>query len=184
MLKERYKKIVIPKMREKFRYRNNLVVPRIMKVVINTGVGKILSNIDSSRKEVVTEGISYELALICGQKPIFTKAKKAISGFKTRKGSVVGAKVVLRKNRAYEFLDRLINIVLPRSRDFRGIPLRAIDKGGNLTIGIKEHMVFPEIQPEKSKAPFGLEVIIVINAKNREEAIEFFKLMGFPLREG
>ena len=183
MLKEKYQKLVIPKMREIFGYKNNLAVPRIIKVAINTGLGKILSNFDSSKRETIIQGISNDLSLICGQKPILTRAKKAISGFKIREGSVVGLKATLRGNRAYEFLERLINIALPRSRDFRGISLESIDKGGNLTTGVKEHIVFPEIQPEKSKITFGLEVTIVTDVKDRGEAIQLFRLIGFPLRE-
>jgi len=184
MLKEKYKNLVVPKMKEIFGYKNDLAAPRIIKVVVNTGFGKIISNLESSKKESVTQGILNDLALISSQKPIVTRAKKAVSGFKIRKNSIVGAKVTLRKNRAYNFLERLINIVLPRSRDFRGVSLKNIDKKGNLTIGIKEHIVFPEIQPEKTKVVFGLEVTIVSDAKTREEAIQFFKLMGVPLKEG
>jgi len=183
MLKEKYQNLVIPKMRELFGYKNNLVTPRIIKVVINTGIGKILGNLDPSKREPIIQGVLNDLALISGQKPILTRAKKAISGFKTRENSIVGAKITLRENRAYEFLERLINVVLPRSRDFRGISFKTVDKRGNLTIGIGEHIVFPEIQPEKAKVAFGLEVTIVTNAKSKEEAIQFFKLMGFPLKE-
>lgn len=183
MLKERYKKEVILKMRKKFNYKNDLAVPKIEKVIVNAGIGKILGGIDPSKKKLMTEGISSDLALICGQRPILTKAKKAISGFKIRKGSSVGLKVTLRKNRMYDFLARLINLALPRSRDFQGIPEKSIGKEGNLTIGIKEHIVFPEIQPEKAKTIFGLEITVVTNAKSKKEAVELFKLMGFPIRK-
>jgi len=183
MLKEVYKKVVIPKMRDFFKYKNDLAVPRIIKTVVNVGFGKILGGLDPSKNKPTIQSISNDLMLICGQKPILTKAKKAISGFKARKGSIVGAKVTFRGNRAYDFLERLINTALPRSRDFRGIPLKAIDKGGNLTIGVKEHLIFPEIQPEKSKVPFGLEITIVTNARTREEALNFFRLIGLPLKK-
>jgi len=175
-LKDKYIKDVTPVMREKFGYRNNLAVPRILKVIVNTGTGNALKN------EKMQEMIAKNLAKITGQKPIFTLAKKAISGFKTRKGMVIGLKVTLRGKRMYDFLDRLIKAALPRIRDFRGIPEKSIDKEGNLTIGIKEHIIFPEIAQEEIKILFGLEITIVTNAKKREEAIELFKLLGFPIK--
>ena len=183
MLKTRYKKVVIPGMKKLFGYKNDLAVPSIQKIVINTSFGKIINNVDPSKKDDIIKNISHDVALICGQNPILTRAKKAISGFKLREDAIVGAKVTLRENRAYEFLARLINIALPRSRDFRGIPLKAVDKTGNLTTGIREQLVFPEIQPEKSKVVFGLEITVVSNAKTRREAIELFRLIGIPLRE-
>lgn len=183
MLSEKYQKTVIPQMKRSLGYKNDLAVPRMLKIVVNIGFGKILSNFDPSKRESMIQAISDDLTIICGQKPILTKVKKAISGFKVREGSVVGAKVTLRKSRAYEFLERLINIALPRSRDFQGIPLRAIDENGNLTIGIKEHLIFPEIHPEKSKVMFGLEITILTNAKTRKDAIEFFRLIGLPIKK-
>lgn len=181
MLKEKYYKEVIPKMKEKFNYKNDLAVPKIEKVVVNTGIGKILNNTDPSQREKVIEEIASDLAQITGQKPILTKSKKAISAFKIRKGTIIGEKVTLRRQRMYDFLDRLVNIVIPRMRDFQGISESSIDKDGNLTIGIREHIIFPEIQPEKTKRIFGLEITVVTNAKTREEAIELFYLLGFPL---
>ena len=174
--KEKFTKEVIPKMKERFGYKNNLAVPRILKVIVNTGTGKALKN------EKMQEMIAKNLAKITGQKPIFTLAKKAISGFKTRKGMIIGLKVTLRGKRMYDFLDRLIKAALPRIRDFRGIPEKSIDKEGNLTIGVKEHIIFPEIAQEEIKILFGLEIAIVTNAKKREEAIELFKLLGFPIK--
>lgn len=182
MLKEKYKKEVIPKMKKLFGYKSDMAVPKIEKVVLNTGIGKILNGTDPSKKEALIKSISQDLALISGQKPILTTAKKAVAGFKIRKGSPVGFKITLRKNRAFEFLARLINFALPRSRDFRGILQKSIDKNGNLTIGIREHITFPEIEPEKSKVIFGLEITVVTNAKTREEAVELFRLLGFPIR--
>jgi len=181
-LKEKYIKEVVPGMMKKFGYRNAMAVPKIEKVVVNFGIGKILESIDPAKRKSMTESLLSDFSLICGQKPVLTKAKKSIAGFKIRKGSIVGIKVSLRKNRMYDFLERLINLSLPRLRDFQGISLRAIDKGNNLTIGIKEHIVFPEIQPEKAKVVFGLEITVASNAKKREEAIELFKLTGFPIR--
>ena len=181
-LKEKYKKEVVPKMMKKFGYKNTMAVPKIEKVVVNFGIGKILESIDPAKRKSMTEGLLSDFSLICGQKPVLTKAKQSIAGFKTRKGSIIGIKVSLRKNRMYDFLERLINLSLPRLRDFQGISQKAIDKGNNLTIGVKEHIVFPEIQPEKVKMIFGLEATVVSNAKKREEAVELFKYTGFPMK--
>ncbi len=177
-LREKYKKEVIPAMRERFGYKNDLAVPKIEKVVVNAGIGKFLKD------EKAQETIINDLAKITGQKPVYTLARKAISGFKIRKGMKVGLKVTLRKKRMYDFLDRLIHVAIPRIRDFRGIPEKSIDKEGNLSIGIKEHIIFPEIAHEDVKLIFGFEVTIVTNAKTREEAIELFKLLGFPIKTG
>lgn len=182
MLKEKYKKEVAPKMRKLFGYKSDMAVPKIKKVVLNTGIGKVLGSLDPSKGEVLINSISRDLALISGQKPILTRAKKAVAGFKIRKGSPVGLKVTLGKNRAQDFLARLINFALPRSRDFQGILPKSINKNGNLTIGMKEHITFPEIEPEKSKIIFGLEITVITNAKTREEAVELFRLLGFPIR--
>ncbi len=181
-LKEKYEKEVLPKMMEKFGYKNKMAVPKIEKVVINVGFGKLVSEKDKEEQKKIQEEIINDLAQITGQRPILTKAKKSISGFKLRKRTPIGAKVTLRKKRMYDFLERLINIGLPRSRDFWGISPDSFDKNGNLTIGIKEQIAFPEISPEKTKFIFGFEVTIVTNAKDREKAIELFKLMGFPIK--
>jgi len=175
-LKEKYAKEVIPKMKERFGYNNDLAVPKITKVVVNTGIGKVLKD------EKMQEAIAKDLALITGQKPVSTLARGAISGFKIRKGMKVGLKVTLRGKKMYEFLERLIGAAIPRIRDFRGLPEKSIDKEGNLTVGIKEHIVFPEIAHEDVKTIFGLEVTVVTNAKDRKEAIELFKLLGFPIK--
>ena len=127
--------------------------------------------------------ILEDLGLICGQRPVLRKAKKSISGFKLRKGMKVGAMVTLRGGKMYDFLERLIKIALPRTRDFRGIDQKAIDGKGNLTIGVREHIVFPEISPEKSKMNFGLEISVVTTAKDRKEGLELLKLMGFPIKK-
>jgi large subunit ribosomal protein L5 len=183
MLEEKYKKEVIPEMKKMFEYDNSMAVPKIEKVVVNTGVGRLLQNTDPSRREAVIKDILENLTMICAQKPVVTESKKAIAGFKVRKGSTSGIKITLRGKRMYDFLDRLIHLSLPRTRDFQGININAIDKGGNLTIGIKEHIIFPEIQPEKIKNNIGMEINIVTNSKNKEEAAHLFKLLGFPLRE-
>jgi large subunit ribosomal protein L5 len=178
MILEKYKKEVIPTMKEKFGYQNDLAVPRITKVAVNTGIGKALKD------EKMQETISKDLAMITGQKPVPCLAKGAISGFKIRKGMKVGLKTILRGKKMYEFLDRLVGVTIPRIRDFRGLPEKSIDKEGNLTIGIKEHIVFPEIAHEDVRLIFGLEVTVVTNAKNRNEALELFKLLGFPIKHG
>ncbi len=182
-LKEKYEKEVISAMMERFGYKNKMAVPKIEKVVVNTGFGRLVGGRTSEEQKKIQQAILEDLALICGQKPILTKAKKSISGFKLRKGTPVGAMVTLRKQRMWDFLARLIHIALPRSRDFRGIKEQAVDERGNLTIGIKEHICFPEISPEKVKNIFGLEVTVVTSAKTRQEALEFFRLLGFPIKK-
>ncbi len=163
-------------MQAKFGYKNVMAVPRIEKVVVNCGVGRF-------REEKEREEIQKFLALITGQKPAPREARKAIASFKTRQGLVVGYQVTLRGKRMWDFLSRLINIALPRTRDFQGIPEKSFDPKGNLTIGIKEHIVFPEIIGEDYRFLFGLEVTVVTTAKKREEGIELLKLLGFPIRE-
>ncbi len=181
-LKEKYEKEVVPAMMEKFGYKNKMAVPQIKKVVLNTSFAKLISGKSTEEAEKIYEAILNDLALIAGQKPILTKARKSISGFKLKKGKPIGAKVTLRRKRMYDFLERLIHIALPRSRDFQGIDPKSFDKRGNLTIGIREHIAFPEISPEKVKNIFGLEVTIVTNAKTQAEGIELFRLMGFPIK--
>jgi len=175
-LQDKYIKEAIPKMRERFGYKNDMAVPRIVKVVVNTGIGKALKD------EKIQETIARDLAVITGQKAAPTLAKSAISGFKIREGMVVGLKTTLRGKRMYEFLDRLVGAAIPRIRDFRGLSEKLIDKGGNLNIGIKEHIIFPEIAHEDVRYIFGLEVAVVTNAKKREEAVELFRLLGFPIK--
>jgi large subunit ribosomal protein L5 len=181
-LKEKYKKKAVPAMMEKFGYKNTLAVPQIEKVVINTSFGRLVAGKSKQETEKEYKGILDTLALIAGQKPILTKAKKSISGFKLRKGMPVGANVTLRRQKMYDLLDRLIHIVLPRTRDFSGLEPSSVDKEGNLTIGIKEHIVFPEVSAEDAKRIFGLELTIVTDAKTREEGLELFKSLGFPIK--
>ena len=181
-LKEKYKKEAVPAIMEKFGYKNEMAVPKIEKVVINSCFGRNISNKTSKERENIQNLISGDLALISGQKPSLVKAKKSIAGFKLRKGIQIAARVTLRGNRMYDFLERLICLTLPRSRDFRGIDTKAIDEGGNLTIGFREHIAFPEIFTEKEKTIFGLEVTIVTNTKNKEEGLELYKLLGFPMK--
>lgn len=182
-LKEKYEKEVVPKMMEIFKYKNKYQVPRIEKVVINTGFGKLISGVSEEEKKKIINAILEDLSQIAGQRPVITKARKSISGFKVKKGQPLGAKVTLRRQRMYDFLERLIYLALPRSRDFKGIDPKSINETGNLTIGIREHIAFPEISLEKVKIPFGLEVCIVTNAKNRQEALKLFELLGFPFKK-
>ena len=175
-LKEKYIKKVIPAMKKKFRYTNNLAVPQIKKVVVNSGIGKAM-NEKQLKKQIISD-----FKIITGQKPIERKAKKSIAGFKIRQGVTVGLSVSLRENRMWDFIDRLINIALPRTRDFRGISKKSFGNQGNLTIGIREHIVFPEINAEKASNIFGLEITIVTNAQNSKQGIELLKLLGFPIK--
>lgn len=174
-LQEKYKKEAVPAMRARFGYKNVMAASKIVKVVVNTGAGRI-------RDEKQHEEIRKFLTLITGQKPAPRPAKQAIASFKTRRGLIIGYQVTLRGKRMYDFLSRLINIALPRTRDFRGIDEKSFDVKGNLTIGIKEHIVFPEIISEDYRFLFGLEVTVVTTAKKREEGIELLKLMGFPIK--
>lgn len=176
-LKEKYQKIVIPTMKEKFGYKNNLSVPKLDKVVINIGTGPGLK--DAKFNEVAEE----TLRRITGQQPVKMAAKKAISNFKIRKGLIVGMSVTLRDKRMYDFIDKLINVTLPRARDFRGLEIKSIDKSGNLNIGFKEHIAFPEIQSDEVEKIHGLEVTIVTNAKTKEEGLELLTLLGFPFKK-
>jgi len=177
-LEEKYKKEVVPKIKQKFGYKNDFSVPRIEKVVINVGIGSAVV----AKDEKAQESITKDIILITGQKPLVTLAKKAISAFKVREGMPVGLKVTLRKKRMYDFLFRLINVVLPRTRDFRGLSSKSIDGGGNLNIGIKEHLIFPEISQDDIRRIFGLEITVVTHIKDKEKALELYKLMGFPIK--
>lgn len=181
-LQEKYKKEVIPSMMEKFGYKSPMAVPRIGKVIINTGIGRIITQKTSQEQKETIERFSQDIALVAGQKPVVTRAKKSISAFKVREKMPLGLKVTLRKGKMYDFLTRLIAIALPRSRDFRGIDPKSVDGKGNLTIGIKEHIVFPEISAESARQIFGLEVIVATTAKTKEEGLELLKLMGFPIK--
>jgi large subunit ribosomal protein L5 len=177
MFEEKYKKEAIPAMQEKFGYKSIMAVPKIEKVVLNVGVGSVL------REEPTQKLVARDLAAITGQKALPTIAKRAISAFKVREGMVVGYKVTLRGKRMFDFLSRLINVVIPRMRDFRGLESKSVDKSGNLSIGIREHIIFPEISEEEIKRIFGLEITVVTNAKSKEEALELFRLLGFPIKK-
>jgi large subunit ribosomal protein L5 len=152
---------------------------KIEKVVVNVGVGRRSQEVQFEEK--ILPSIMEDLAALTGQKPQTRPARKSIAGFKVRKGQIVGLRVTLRGKRARDFVERLVNIVLPRVRDFRGLPLKNVDAGGNLTIGIREHTVFPEISPEHVKVNFGLQVTIVPSLRDREKALELYKELKIPL---
>jgi len=182
-LKEKYKKEAIPKMKERFGYSNNMAVPKIDKVVVNVGFGRRVSDKTPEEKRKVYKIILEDLTLITGQKAILRNAKKSIASFKVRKGMPVGGSCTLRNQKMYDFLERLIHIALPRSRDFNGIDPKKVDGRGNLTIGIKEHIIFPEVSPERAKQIFGLEIAVVTTAKTKKEGLELLRLLGFPIKK-
>ena len=182
-LKEKYQKEVVSVMMEKFGYKNIMAVPKIEKVVLNSCFGKEVVNKTGQEREKIIQNVVHDLTAISGQKPKVVKAKKSISGFKLRSGIEIAAVVTLRKNKMYNFLERLIYLTLPRSRDFKGLKPESIDKRGNLTIGFREDIAFPEVTTEKEKTIFGLEVTVVTTAKNKEEGLGLFKLLGFPIKQ-
>lgn len=176
-LQEKYNKEVVPALREKFGYKNIMAVPKITKVVLNVGINS--RNTDSG----LLDAVESTLTRISGQKPIRTKAKKAISAFKVKENMVVGVVVTLRGQRMYDFLEKLVNVSLPRIRDFRGISEKNIDQQGNLTIGFKEHIVFPEIRSDEVERIHGLQVTITTNAGDQAAGQELFRLLGFPFQK-
>ncbi len=176
-LKELYKKKIVPQLIERLKYKNIMEVPRIDKIVINTGVSTAKEDI-----KILDEAVG-ELATITGQKPIVTRAKKSISNFKLRQGMPIGCKVTLHGAVMYEFLDRLINVTLPRVRDFRGVSRDGFDGQGNYNLGIQEHIIFPEINIDKVGKIKGMNVSIITTAKSRDEAYELLSLFGMPFRK-
>jgi large subunit ribosomal protein L5 len=171
-----YQTAAFPALKKEFGLKNPMAVPKITKVVINVGIGRMLKNSKHVDEVVDT------LATITGQQPVMTKAKKAIAGFKTRKGLEVGVRVTLHGEKMWSFLDRLFHIALPRTRDFQGITPASIDQNGNANIGIKEQVIFPEVSPEKIQQMFGFQINIVTTAKNRAEAEHMFRAIGMPLQ--
>jgi len=182
-LKEKFIKEIVPAMREKFGYKSGMAVPKITKVVLNTGFGRLVVGKTGDEPKKIVDAIVGDLTIISGQKVMATQAKKSIAAFKTRQGMLIGACVTLRGQRMYDFLERLINIALPRSRDFQGIDPKSIDQSGNLTVALKEQIAFPEILPEKTRSLFGFEITIVTTAKNQKEGLELLKLIGFPVKK-
>ena len=171
-----YQKSVVPAMMKKFKYKNEMQVPRLRKCVVNMGVGRAAEDIK------LLDEAAKELAMITGQKPVTARAKKSISNFKIREGQAIGCFVTLRKRKMYEFADRLINVALPRIRDFRGINPRAFDGQGSLTVGIREQNIFPEVVSDKVLRVQGLSVTFVTTAKTKEEGLHLFYLLGMPFR--
>ena len=176
-LKEMYKKDIVPNLKTKFGYKNINMSPKLDKIIINMGLG--LDGNDSK----ILKSCENDLALLAGQKPVLTKFKKSISNFKTRKGTNAGLKISLRKDRMYEFLDRLVNIALPRIKDFRGLSKKGFDKSGNYTFGIKEHIIFPEVNFDKVEKIRGLDITVVIKSDNINHSYELLKLFNFPFIE-
>jgi len=173
-LLDKYRQEVIPALKEKFNYKNPMQIPKLEKIVINMGVGDVKDN------PKALEAAVNELALISGQKPVVTKAKKSISNFKIRQGMNIGCKVTLRGNRMYEFADKLFNIALPRVRDFRGINSNSFDGRGNFSMGVREQLIFPEIDIDKVEKVRGMDITFVTTAKTDEEAKELLALLGMP----
>ncbi len=176
-LQDKYRKEVVSAMQKAFKIDNVMAVPKIEKVVINSGVGRL------GKDGKAIERIEKDITTLSGQKPVMKKAKKSISGFKLRQGTDVGISVTLRGKRMYDFLDRLIAISLPRSKDFRGIDPKNVDRSGNLNLGVKESSIFPELNYESTKDIFGLQINVVTTAKNREKGIELLKQIGFPIKK-
>ena len=177
---EKYKNEIVPELMKKFKFKNIMEVPRLEKIVLNMGVGEAITDIKILDKAV------EELALITGQKPVICRARKAVANFKIKQGNPIGCKVTLRRDRMYEFLDRLINVALPRLRDFRGVSLNAFDEKGNFSLGLNEQTIFPEIDYDKISRIQGMNINIVIrNSKSKQHSQELLKLFGIPfIKEG
>ena len=176
-LQDKYKKEITKTLKDKFKYKNNLEIPKLEKIVINMGVG------DAVKDSKKIESAVKELAAITGQKPVITKSKKANASFKLREGMPIGVKVTLRKNKMYEFVDRFINIALPRVRDFRGVNTKSFDGNGNYAIGLKEQCVFPEIEYDNVDSIRGMDIIFVTSAESDEEARELLNGFDFPFNQ-
>ena len=176
-LQEKYKTEITKTLKDKFKYKNDLEIPKLKKIVVNMGVGEAVK--DSKKIEVAIN----ELAAITGQKPVITKSKKANASFKLREGMPIGVKVTLRKNKMYEFVDRFVNIALPRVRDFRGVNSKSFDGNGNYALGLKEQFVFPEIEYDNVDSVRGMDIIIVTSAKSDEEARELLTGFDFPFNQ-
>lgn len=176
-LRELYQTKVKPALKAKFSYANDMAVPKITKISLNVGVGRF------TKDKTYLDNVANNLARITGQKAIMTKAKKSISAFKVREGTVIGVAVTLRGERMYDFLEKLIHITFPRVRDFRGVDDKKLDKTGNLSIGFREHIAFPEIKADEVDNLHGLEINITTTAQSREEGLELFQLLGFPFKK-
>jgi len=175
-LLDQYKSEIVPRLKDKFGYRNVMQVPRLSKVVVNMGLGDAIENVK------VIETAAAEIGIITGQKPVVTKARKSIANFKLREGVPIGVMVTLRRDRMYHFLDKLIAIALPRVRDFKGVSPKGFDGRGNYTLGIKEQIMFPEVNYDKIDKIRGMNITIVTTARTDEEGLELLRLMGIPFR--
>jgi large subunit ribosomal protein L5 len=175
-LRETYRNQIVPALMKEFGYKNPMQVPRVERVVLNVGMGEAIQNVK------LLESAVTELGIITGQRPVVTKAKKAIAGFKLRQGMPIGAKVTLRNDRMYEFLDRLVSLALPRIRDFRGVSPKAFDGRGNYTLGLKEQLIFPEIQYDSVASIHGMDITIVTTASTNDEGKALLRHMGMPFR--
>ena len=175
-LQKHYREHVVPKLKEEFGFENPHRIPKVEKVVVNVGIG------EASRDHKLLDSVVEELGAITGQKPIVTRARKSISNFELRQGQPVGVKATLRKRRMYEFLDRLVSVAIPRIRDFRGLPQRSFDGRGNYTIGIKEQIIFPEIDIEEVRKVHGMDIAVVTTTDRDDEAYALLREMGFPFR--
>ena len=175
-LKETYLKKVMPALTKEFGYQNQMAVPKLQKISLNIGLGEATQNAK------LMDGAVNEMSQIAGQKPVITKARKSIATFKLREGMPIGAKVTLRQNRMYEFVDRLVNIALPRVRDFRGLNPKSFDGRGNFTLGLKEHIIFPEINFDKVEEIWGMDIVVCTTAPTDDEARALLKHLNFPFR--
>jgi len=175
-LHDYYKSDVVPRLREKFGYKNPMQVPKLDKVIINMGLGEAIENIK------ILDSAAEEIAIIAGQKPVITKARMSISNFKLRAGVPIGIKVTLRRDRMYYFIDKLLAVALPRVRDFKGVSPKGFDGRGNYTMGVKEQIIFPEINYDKIDKIKGMNITIVTTARNDEEGLELLRLLGMPFR--
>jgi len=175
-LKEAYRDRVVPALMKEFGYKNPMQVPRLERIVLNVGMGEAIQNVK------LLESAASELAVVSGQRPVVTRAKKAIANFKLRQGMPIGAKVTLRSDRMYEFLDRLVSLALPRIRDFRGVSPKAFDGRGNYTLGLKEQLIFPEIKYDSVASIHGMDITIVTTARTNDEGTALLRHMGMPFR--
>lgn len=175
-LKEHYKKEVVPKLAEQFNYKSSMQIPKLSKIILNMGLGEAIQNIK------ILDSAAEELTQISGQKPVVTRARQSIAAFKLRKGMPIGCMVTLRGRRMYEFFDKLVNVALPRVRDFRGVSSKALDGRGNYTLGIKEQIIFPEIDYDKIDKIKGMNITIVTTAKTDDEARQLLAHLGMPFR--
>lgn len=176
-MKEKYLKEVIPALQAKFKYKSSMEIPKLEKIVLNMGVGDVKDNPKAMDAAV------NDLSLISGQKPVVTKAKKSVAAFKVRQGMNIGCKVTLRGTRMYEFVDKLFNVALPRVRDFRGVPGNSFDGRGNYSLGVREQLIFPEIDYDKIDKVRGMDITLVTTARTDEEAKELLKLLGMPFSQ-